>query len=280
MSAKIEIERRLRAEEYKRISKILFNKSFDDLSNDEYIEILKIADRYGSKYKRFYKLKPDTDIRTITSNLIEQVYTPHFTTHVSLKIINLIKTVNSFTIYSEFYTEDDILVDIEIDGETYKKKQSVFFRRIMLLEKKANSNYLIISIDPTGDGSSVYKKLEENISSLSSIINLNINSYFDIIKVDDGIHKLILEDKIVPTKVLGIDESTKRVKSVCAGVKDNLKDDDIYSSCKDKVLELENMKLKFDKEGIELFKDTLLKISTRASQGVTDELTNLLIPIL
>ena len=67
MSARTEIERRLRSNDYKKISKELFNKAFADLLESEYIDILKIADIYGAKYKRFYKLKTGIDIKTFTN---------------------------------------------------------------------------------------------------------------------------------------------------------------------------------------------------------------------
>lgn len=86
MSAKTEIERRLRANDYKKISKELFNKSFDDdLSDNEYIDILKIADIYGTKYKRFYKLKTGIDIKTFTSNLTNKAYAPCYDSHSQFK---------------------------------------------------------------------------------------------------------------------------------------------------------------------------------------------------
>jgi len=44
MNAKNEIIRRLKNSDYTQISKELYNKSFDELNDKEYIDILKIAD--------------------------------------------------------------------------------------------------------------------------------------------------------------------------------------------------------------------------------------------
>lgn len=280
MFTKNEIERRLKKTDYIKIAKELYNKSFDILSEDEYKNILKIADIYGAKYKKIYKLKDGQDISTVTSNLTQKVYTPNHTCHFDLQIIGTVKNDTSFTIYTEFYTTEEILVDVKVGGQEYKQKKNINYRRIMVLEKPSDKNYLIVSIDPIGDGASVYKKLDEHLITLNSIVKLNFNDYFDTIEVEKAIYELIKNDKLIPNKLVAQDETTKRVRSVYAQVIDNIKDDDIYDRCKNSDLKLENIKMKFCKETIELYGKTLLKISTSANKKITDELTEYIISVL
>ncbi len=274
MSAKNEIIRRIKKNNYTRISKDLYNKDFDSLNGNEYKDILKIADLYGSKYKKIYKLKNDVDIRTLTSNLTAQSYTPDYITHFDQKVINIVKTDTSFKIYTEFYTVEEIFVDITIDGQDYKKKEKTNYRRIMILEKPNNSNYLIVSIDPIGEGSSVYKKLEDNLSELVTILRIDINSFFNEVEIEKSIFKLIGDNKLIPNKLVAQDETTNRVKSVTSqAARDNIKDDEMYNSCENSDLKLQNIKMKFKKDSLEVFGATLLKITTKADEKVTDELT-------
>lgn len=280
MATKNEIVRRLKKTDYIKIAKELYNKSFDVLSGDEYKNILKVADIYGAKYKKIYKLKNDVDIKTLTSNLTPKSYSPSHTTHFDLKIIGTVKNDTGFTIYTEFYTAEEIFVDVTVNNQQYKQKQSINYRRIMLLEKPSDKNQLIVSIDPIGEGSSVYKKLDENMSTLGGMLQLNFNDFFDTIEINKAIYKLIENNKLTPNKLVAKDEATKRIKSVQAQVKDNIKDDDIYDSCESNDLKLENIKMKFYKETIELYGNTLLKISTRANRKNTDELTENIISIL
>lgn len=281
MSAKNEIIRRIKKNNYTKISKDLYDKDFDSLSGNEYKNILKIADLYGSKYKKIYKLKDGVDIRTLTSNLTAQSYTPDYTTHFDQKVISIVKTNTSFKIYTEFYTAEEILVDVTIDGQDYKKKENANYRRVMFLEKPNNNNYLIISIDPIGEGSSVYKKLEDNLSELITTLQLDINSFFDEIELEKSIFKLIGDNKLIPNKLVAQDESTNRVKSVTSqAARDNIKDDEMYNSCENSDLKLQNIKMKYKKDSLEVFGATLLKITTKADEKITDELTTEIISAL
>jgi hypothetical protein len=281
MSAKNEIERRIKKNNYIKIAKDLFNKDFDSLSGNEYKDILKIADLNGSKYKKIYKLKNDVDIRTLTSNLTPQSYTPDYTTHFDQKIISIVKTDTSFKIYTEFYTAEEIFVDITIDGQDYKKKENTNYRRVMILEKNSTNNYLIISIDPIGEGASVYKKLEDNLNELTSTLGINIKDFFNEIEIEKSIFKLISDNKLIPNKLIVKDETTNRVKSVTSqAARDNIKDDDMYDSCENSDLKLQNIKMKFQKDSLEVFGTTLLKITTKADEKITDELTTEIISAL
>lgn len=281
MSAKNEITRRIKKNNYLKIAKELYDKSFDSLTGDEYKNILKIADLYGAKYKKIYKLKNDVDIRTLISNLTPKDYTPDYSTHFDLKVINIIKTDTSFKIYTEFYTAEDILVDVAVNGQDYKQKQSVNYRRTMILEKASDSNYLIISVDPIGEGASVYKKLEENLNTLNTILHINFNDFFNEIEIEKAVYKLINDNKLIPNKLIAKDETTNRVKSVTSqAARDNIKDDNLYSSCEGSDLKLQNIKMKFQKDSLEVFGTTLLKISTKADEKITDELTTEIISAL
>jgi len=280
MSVKTEIERRLKKTDYTKLSKELYHKDFNELNDTEYTNILKIADIYGSKYKKIYKLKDGVDIRTFTSNLTIKNYTPTYNTHFDLQIIGITKTTTGFTIYTEFTTTEEILVDVTVNGQQYKQKQNINYRRIMVLEKPSNNSLLIISIDPTGEGASVYKKLDENLTALTTILQLNFNDFFDTMDIEQAIYELVKSNKLTPNRLIAKDETTKRVKSVYAQVKDNIKDDDIYDSCENNDLKLENIKMKFNRETVELYGKTLLKISTRANKKTTDELTENIISVL
>lgn len=281
MSARTEIERRLRSNDYKKLSKELFNKAFTDLLESEYIDILKIADIYGAKYKRFYKLKTGIDVRTFTSNLTNKAYAPCFNSHSNLSIINIVKTDDSFTIYTEFYTNENIWKEEPYENSTHKVMKVESFRRIMVIQKEATSNYVILSIDPMGLGSNVYKKIDDNIRDLNNELHLDFNSFFDTMEVDKAMFKLIDDGVLVPQGVSAIDESTKRVKSVQSKAsRDNIKDEEVYKSCITSDLKHENIKMKLGNETIELFEKTLIKISTSANKDKTDELTTKTIPVL
>jgi len=280
MNAKNEIIRRLKKSDYTKISKELYNKSFDELNDKEYIDILKIADIYGAKYKKFYKLKNNVDIKTLTSNLIKTDYTPTFNRHSDLQTIGISKTKTGFTIYNEFSTTEEVLVDVTINNQLYKKIKNIDYRRVMILEKSSDKPYLIISIDPVGEGSKVAKRLDEYLIKLIENLNLDFNNFFDTIEIEKAIHQLVEKEIVVPNKLVAKDEATKRIKSVSAMVKDNISDDDIYGGCKKCDLKLENIRMKFNKETIELFGKTLLKISTKANKERTDALTQNIISVL
>jgi len=281
MTAKEEIKRRLKKADFMSISKTLYDKSFDDLDSSEYQDMLKIADVYGQKYKKFYKLKDDIDIRTFTSNLTPEEYNPSFSNHTDLNVINTVKSDESFTIYTEFYTSELVDIPVEIDGIQYKKKEAKIFRRTMILEKSSNNDYLVISIDLTGDGADVYKKIDENLSVLQSTLGLDIHSFFDTIEVEKVIYSLIDDNELVPTRLTAKDQSSNIVKSAQAkALRGTLKDDDFYSSCTNEQYSLENLKMKYDKESVEIFGKTLLKITTKMGKNNTDELTTKTISIL
>lgn len=280
MTAKEEITRRLKKIDYNKMSEELFSKNFDQLNDSQYKDILKVADIYGTKYKRFYKLKDNVNLNNFISAFVSKNYTPSYDIHTNLTIIGAVKSGDSFTIRTEFYTSEDVLVDVEINGITYKQNKSIPYRRSMIIEKEKDSSYLIISIDPIGEGSKVYKKLDENLNNLNTLFDLNISSYFDTIEIDKAVYKLIEEDKLTPNRTVAKEESTKRVKSIYAKAMDNIKDDDIYKSCINNTLELDNMKMRFKKESIEIYGKELLKISTRADQGTSDELTKNIISVL
>lgn len=281
MTAKDEIVRRLKKADYTSISKTLHDKTFDDLDSSEYRDMLKIADVYGQKYKKFYKLKEGVDIRTFTSILTLKQYTPSFSVHTDLNIISVNKTDDSFTIYTEFYTNDIVKVDVEIDGETYQKNVLKPFRRTMILEKPSTSNYVIVSIDLIGEGANVYKKIDENLTVLQNSFGLDIYSFFDTMEVEKVIYTLIDDNELVPTRLTAKDQSSNIVKSAQAkALKGTLKDDDFYSSCTNEQYSLENLKMKYDKESVEIFGKTLLKITTKMGKNNTDELTSKTISIL
>lgn len=281
MSAKEEIERRLKKIDYSRISNKLFDKSFDDLTNDEYIKLSIIADLYGSKYKKVYKLKNTSDIDTILSNLTDKSYSPNFTTQNDLNIIYTVKRDKGFIIYLEFYTLDVVFKDEDYNGVIHKVPHNEYHRRIMTIEKQTDNNFVIISIDPIGEGPKVYTEIDSNIHKLSKIIHLDFQIYLDSMDLKKVLFKLVEDGILIAKGLNAIDESTKRTKSVNTGTsKDNIKDDDLYKECISDKLKAENIKMKFDKESLELFKDTLIKFSTSINGEKTDEFTKQLTSFL
>jgi hypothetical protein len=274
MAAKEEIERRLKKGDYSRISKKLFDKSFDDLLNDEYIKLSIISDLYGSKYKKIYKLKNSSDINTILSNLTNKTYSPNFTTHNDLKIIYTVKRDKGFIIYLEFYTLDVVYKDVDYSGVIHRVPHNEHHRRIMTIDKQNDNDFVIISIDPIGEGPKVYTEINSNIEKLSRIINLDFQIFLDNISLKKVLFKLIEDEKLIPKNLNAIDETTKRSKSVSTGTsKDNIKDDDLYKECISDKLKAENIKMKYNKESLELFGDTLIKFSTSINGEKTDEFT-------
>lgn len=99
---------------------------------------------------------------------------------------------------------------------THKVMRIESFRRIMVIQKEATSNFVILSIDPMGLGSSVYRKIDENISYLNNELHLDFNSFFDTMEVDKAMFKLIEDSILVPQGVSAIDESTKKSAGICS----------------------------------------------------------------
>jgi len=274
MAAKEEIERRLKKGDYSRISKKLFDKNFDDLSSDEYTKLSIISDLYGSKYKKVYKLKNSSDIDTILSNLTDKSYSPNFTTHNDLKIIYTVKRDKDFIIYLEFYTLDIIWKEEDFNGDTHKVLHKEYHRRIMTIDKQTDNDFVIISIDPIGEGPKVYTEINSNINKLSQIIHLDFQIFLDNINLKKALFDLVENGTLIAKGLNAIDETTKRTKSVSTGTsQDNIKDDVLYKECISDKLKAENIKMKYNKESLELFGDTLIKFSTSINKENTDEFT-------
>lgn len=281
MAVKEEIERRLKKSDYIKISKKLFDKNFDDLTNEEYMKLSIVSDLYGSKYKKIYKLKSSSDIDTILSNLTNKIYSPNFTTQKDLKIIFTIKSDKGFKIYLEFYTLDIVWKEEDYSGIIHKVPHKEHHRRIMTIEKQNENDFVIISIDPIGEGPKVFSEIDTNIRKLSEMINLDFQFFLDNIDLKKVLFKLVEDGVLIAKGLNAIDETTKRTKSVNTGTsKDNIKDDDLYKECISDKLKAENIKLKYDKESLELFGDKLIKFSTSINGEKTDEFTKQLTSFL
>jgi hypothetical protein len=164
--------------------------------------------------------------------------------------------------------------DIDYDGVIHRVQHNEHHRRIMAIEKQDNSDFVIISIDPIGEGPKVYSEINSNINKLSQIIHLDFQTFLDNMNLKKVLFKLIEDEKLIPKNLNAIDETTKRTKSVSTGTsKDNIKDDDLYKECINDKLKAENIKMKYDKESLELFGDTLIKFSTSINGEKTDEFT-------
>lgn len=281
MTAKEEIERRLKKSDYTSISKKLFDKNFDDLSNDEYIKLSIISDLYGSKYKKIYKLKNTSDINTILSNLTNKPYSPNFTTQNDLNIIYTVKKDKGFIIYLEFFTLDVVWKEENYNGIVHKVPYNEHHRRVMIIEKETDNDYVFISIDPIGEGPKVFNEINTNISKLSKMIHLDFQIFLDNIVLKKVLFKLVEDGVLIAKGLNAIDETTKRTKSVNTGTsKDNIKDDALYKECINDKLKAENIKMKYNRESLELFGDTLIKFSTSINGEKTDEFTKQLTSFL
>ena len=281
MGAKEEIERRFRKGDYTKISKEIFDKNFNDLSYNEYLNLSMISDHYGTKYKKIFKFKNTSDIDTVLSNLVNKDYKPNFQHHNELKVIYTIKKNKGFLIYLEFFTLEVIWKDVDYNGIIHKVPHNEYVRRIMTIENPLNSLFLIISIDPTREGSRIYKEIDSNLDKVSRIINLDFKPFLDSININKAIFKMVDDGILIAKGVNAIDESTKRIKSVITGSsKDNIKDDALYKECLSNQLKAETMKMKYDKESLELYGDTLIKFSTLIIGDKTDEFTKQITSIL
>ncbi len=281
MGAKEEIERRLKKIDYTRMSTKLFDKKFDDLSNDEYLKLSIISDFYGSKYKKIFKFNDNSAIDTIISNLTNKNYSPNFEVHDNLKIIFTVKKDKGFIIYLEFFTLDVIWKETDFDGIIHKVPHNEYHRRIMTIENPTNSSFVIISIDPIGEGSKVYKEIDHNINKLSEIINIDFKIFLDSINIKDAMFNMVENGILIAKGLNAIDEATKRIKSVFTGTsRDNIKDDALYKECISNQLKAEIIKMKYDTESLELYGDTLIKICTSINGDKTDEFTKQLTSIL
>ncbi len=281
MGAKEEITRRLKKSDYTKISKQLFDKPFDDLSSQEYDKLSIISDLYGSKYKKIYKLKDSNNLTTILSNLTSKTYSPNFTTQSNLNIIYTLKSVKSFVIYLEFYTLDVVYKDEDHNGVIHKVPYNEHHRRIMTIEKQDNSDFIIVSIDPIGEGPKVYSEIDSNLTKLSQMINLDFQIFLDNINLKKALFDLVENGTLTAKKLNAIDKTTKRTKSVSTGTaQDNIKDDDLYKEYISGNLKDENLKMKYNKENLELYGDTLIKISTSINKENTDEFTKQLTSFL
>lgn len=281
MGAKEEITRRLKKSDYTKFSKQLFSKSFDDLSNQEYNELSIISDLYGSKYKKIYKLKDSNDLTTILSNLTNKPYSPNFATQNDLNIIYTHKSVKGFVIYLEFYTLDVVWKEEDYNGGTHKVPHNEHHRRIMTIEKQDNSDFIIVSIDPIGEGPKVYSEIDSNFIKLSRMINLDFQIFLDNINLKKALFDLVENGTLTAKKLNAIDKTTKRTKSVSTGTaQDNIKDDELYKEYINGNLKDEDLKMKYNKENLELHGDTLIKISTSINKENTDEFTKQLTSFL
>lgn len=285
MPAREEIKKRLRQADYKSLAQRLFNQSFDDLNSDQYLELLKIADIYGSKYTQFYKLKEGQDIRTITSNLNERIYQPIFDVHQDLRVIGISRTEDSFTIHSQFFTSYEDWVTSPTNPNI-KTRQTITTRRAMTIRKLPENDYLLLSIDPIGEGAAVSRDIPGLLDQLVEIVQLDFRDFFDIKEIDSAIHSLVTNGVLVPRTIRSLEPNTNRERSVIArAARDNIRDENIYQNTVTGDLDLESLKLYFydtqgRKETVEIYGRTLLKIRTNANKEATDELTTRIIQVL
>lgn len=285
MPAREEIKKRLRQADYKSLAQQLFNQSFDNLSSTQYTELLKIADIYGSKYTQFYKLKENQDIRTITSNLNDKNYQPIFDVHQDLQVIGISKTEESFTIHSQFFTSHEDWVPSPTNPNI-KTRQTITTRRAMTIRKLPENDYLLLSIDPIGEGAAVSRDIPGYLDQLAEIVQLDFRDFFDIKEIDGAIHSLVTNEVLIPRTIRSREPNTNRERSVIArAANDNIRDENIYQNTAAGDLDLESLRLYFQgthgkKETVEIYGRTLLKIRTNANKEKTDELTTHIIQVL
>ncbi len=278
-----ELERRLKKIDLKRLPSVLaIEESYDDIvAVADLHKLLIIADKNGSKYIQFYKLKDDVDIRTLTSNLDIAAYQPNLdrlTNGNSIKISHLTKGDDSFSISSDFYsnTQEWILTETGV-----KYLQDIYLRRTINLEKTSGSNYMILSIDPIGEGALIGRDIPEYLSEISNLLGIDIMNFFDIQYIAASLHQLVSDNDLVVKNAKSRDEQTGRTREVIAtSPRDDISTEDIYQGITEGQTSPQKMKYKFEKETVELFDRTLMKIGTKIDWSNCDELKRKIISVL
>lgn len=284
---KNEIKKRLTKQAYTSLpSKLEFSeKVFDNVtSNDDIKKMMYIADKCGSKYLEFHKLKDSTDISTLTSQLNNLIYHPNFPyiDQGELSIIYVNKNDdNDFEIMADFYTSGDVWVKSQ-DGRS-KNLETVIQRRVIHLEYHNSTNKLIISIDPIGDGFLISEDIINNVNQIFSQYGIRFSEYFDIIDVNNAVYSLVDTNTLRPMRVKASDTNANRTYDTQAkNPNDSLSDEETFSSAKESRLDLNRMKLRHDElnSSIELYGKDLLKIWNIADWNQSDGIKKSITAIL
>ncbi|WP_456403506.1 hypothetical protein [Hydrogenimonas sp.] len=284
MPIKTEIERRLRKRDCKKLPGLIeIESSYDSVRDSEYLKnMLKIADAYGNKYRIFYKLKDDIDIRTLTSNIDEKPYEPnldHEANGTCLRVSYVFKSDSGFEIMADFYTHEEDW-DTSPDGMT-KTRVYIWRRRVMRLKKNENSSFMVLSIDPIGEGEKIGREVPGYLEQITDAISAPIMDFFDIKDIDEAFFLLVDDGVITPQRVKAYDNETARVREVVStNPEDDISDETVYSNAKNGVTEARRLKFKYGKDGLELFGKTLVKSTTKMDWEKSDELEEAIVRLL
>lgn len=278
-----EIGKRLRVRDCKRLPRLLeIPTSYDDITNqDELKKMLKVADYYGSKYRQFFKLREGTDIRTITSNLTPLSYSPDIgRTDNQMHLCGVEKHDDRFSIIADFYTVEETWI-LDPEDNSSKKKHFERRRRVLHLSKESGSPYMVISIDPIGEGERIGRELPGYLEDVFELLSIEILDFFDIIEIEPSFITLIAEGTLLPQNIRTYADNTGRRSEVTATAPtDSLANEAIYTNIINGREKAEKLKLKFGKESIELYGKSLMKITTKIDWEKTDDLKGKIISLL
>ncbi|WP_127680924.1 hypothetical protein [Nautilia sp. PV-1] len=275
-----EIETRQLKRYAQKIAKNTYSKNYTDLSLDELKEVLSIVDRYGSKYLQFYKFENEEDKKTFISNLENYDYNPIFTFKEQEKL------EKSFIHKTSDNENFEIMFNFEVIEETWKSneentiKEKIFIPRRRVLYLHNIENYVILSIDPIGIGRAVagIEHLEKYKNQVEKILT---NSLFDRINkldIEETIKNLLENLTLTAKGVKYEDKQTAReTTTLCKNSQDNLKDIIVKLP---QNINIQDLRLKYNKTSLELFNKDLLKINSRANKEVHDEIKTSIISIL
>jgi len=278
-----EIERRLKKADYSRLPRHLdLGTSYEDTNSQaDKLKMLSVADIYGSKYIQFYKIRENCNLDTLISQLVTKTYTPNLdreTNGITLNIVKVQKTENSFSIMADFYTDDPEWVPT---GPSQKELRHVYQGRVIHLEKKPNSRYLILTIDPLGDGARIGNDIPSLLLQIGNEYNINFTDCFEIINIDRAFFELQNDGVLVAKNAKAKDDETGRIKEVISTARrDDVSDEVIKQDIASGNTSPEKIRFKYDKETVEMFNRTLMKIGTMINWDNTDELKRQIVSVL
>lgn len=266
-----EITRRLRKKDYIKLPKVLeIDGAFDNITSTQSLkDMLLIADTCGMKYLEFYQSKDDIDIEELITQLNPISYhpnIPYIEGQGNVVISKLSVDGNNFEVLANFYSMNEEWV-ISEDGR-HKELEEVHQRRVLHLKYIGNSNKLIVSIDPIGDGAKISEDIHKYINTIFTDLNINFYEYFELISISHSIYNMNDNQLVRPHRLKTINENVNRTyDAIAKNPQDSLSDEPAFQEARSNELNLEKMRLSYLEYNIniELFSDDLLKIWSKAN---------------
>lgn len=280
---KEELERRLNLSDYTRLPNLLeLGRTYYDVTDEnDFKKMLCVADRYGQKYLKFFRLKNGVSIDTLISNLVFKLYSPNIPrVNSQLEIAMLTKSNNNFEIIANNYTETPKWIDV---SEDRREKQIITVRRVIFIKYDNINKILIFSQDPVGEGSGIDNNIIQYIKNIFSKYNIEFEDYFEVVDLLKPVCDLLDMGIFKSSKIRGFDETTGREHETLARSKrDNLIDDGIFEAFKNGTYSLERMRLSHNqfRGTFEVFSGNILRVWFNINGENTDELTGNITSVL